>query len=101
MLQSINGNNAPGHADSVRKALLEIFSKSRYGNHWTGKETADSKKDNTAIYSPTISLFGFSTTTEFYKGLPAWALTDGFLARVLIVQVETRGKRQKTSAKLK
>jgi hypothetical protein len=61
----------------------------------------DAKKDNSVVYSPTISIFGFSTTTEFYKGLPVSALNDGFLARVLIVQVETRGKRQKTSSKLK
>jgi len=99
MLQGMNGKNA-GHAETIRKALLELFTKSQHGNFWTGKRTADDKKDNSVIYSPTISLFGFSTTTEFYKGLPVSASTDGFLARVLIVQVETRGERQKTSPKL-
>lgn len=100
ILQAINGRNAAGHSDSIRKVLLDIFSKSRHGSSWTGKETADSKKDNSVIHSPTISLIGFSTTTEFYKGLPESALKDGFLARVLIVQAEVRGERQKTNPML-
>lgn len=95
ILQSISGFKAPGHADSIRKVLLDIYSKSRHGSMWYGKETADPKKDNSPIHSPTISLLGFSTTTEFYKGLPESSLRDGFLARLLIIQAEVRGERQK------
>lgn len=100
ILQSINGKNAASHADSIRKVLLDLFSKSRHGSSWTGKETADAKKDNSVVHSPTLSLLGFSTVTEFYKGLPESALKDGFLARVLIVQAEVRGERQKTGPML-
>jgi hypothetical protein len=100
ILQSMNAKNAASHSDSIRKVLLDIYSKSRHGSSWYGKETADAKKDNAAIHSPTMSLIGFSTTTEFYRGLPEKALTDGFLARVMIVQAEQRGDRQKTDAML-
>jgi hypothetical protein len=100
ILQSINGKNSASYADSTRKVLLDIFSKSRHGSSWTGKETADAKKDNAIIHCPTISLLGFSTVTEFYKGLPESALKDGFLARVMIIQADKRGERQKTSPML-
>lgn len=100
ILQSINGRNAASHSDSIRKVLLDLFSKSRHGSSWKGKETADAKKDNSEVHSPTMSLIGFSTTTEFYKGLPAAALGDGFLARVMIIQAEVRGERQKTGPML-
>lgn len=96
ILQSINGRNAASHSDSIRKVLLDVFSKSRHGSIWYGKETANQDKDNAPIHSPTISLLGFSTTTEFYKGLPESSLRDGFLARVMIIQAEERGERQKT-----
>lgn len=100
ILQGINSKNSASYADSTRKVLLDIFSKSRHGSSWTGKETADAKKDNAVIHCPTISLLGFSTTTEFYKGLPETALKDGFLARVMIIQADKRGERQKTSPML-
>jgi hypothetical protein len=77
--------------------LLDIYGKSDYGNLWFGQETADPTKDNSPVHSPTLSLLGFSTATEFYKGLPESALRDGFAARLLTIETNERGARQETS----
>ncbi len=69
VLQSVNGNGSTAWAKTIRKVLLEIFSKST--SVWSGKEHADPTTDSSAnpIHCPTVSLLGMSTPTEFYRGL--------------------------------
>jgi len=96
LLQGINGNKASSHAETVRKALLELYTKSRGDGIWMGKETADPNRPVDPIHAPTMSVLGFSTPTSFYEGISASSLSDGFLARLLVVSAHERGQKQKT-----
>ena len=94
VLQSVTGGGASTWAKTIRKVLLEVFSKST--SMWSGKEHADPTKDSSAepIHCPTISLFGMSTPTTFYKGLTEETMTDGFIARLVVIEAKQRPDRQ-------
>ncbi|MGU3494230.1 bifunctional DNA primase/polymerase [Xanthobacteraceae bacterium A53D] len=93
VLQSVNGRGASSWAQTIRKVLLEVFSKST--SMWTGKEHADPLKDSSAepIHCPTVSLMGMSTPTTFYKGITEESLSDGFVARLVVVEPACRPER--------
>lgn len=97
VLQSVNGGGSTAWAKTIRKVLLEVFSKST--SVWTGKEHADQTTDSSAnpIHCPTVSLLGMSTPTEFYKGLTEATLSDGFLARMIVIEARDRPDRKRTA----
>ncbi|MND84216.1 hypothetical protein D3C80_761030 [compost metagenome] len=97
VLQSVNGNGSTAWAKTIRKVLLEIFSKST--SIWSGKEHADPTTDSSAtpVHCPTVSLLGMSTPTEFYKGLTEATLSDGFLARLLVIEARERPQRKRAA----
>lgn len=94
VLQSVTGAGSSSWAKTIRKVLLEIFSKST--SVWSGKEHADPQKDSSAepIFCPTVSLFGMSTPTTFYRGLTEETLSDGFVARLVVIEAKNRPDRQ-------
>jgi hypothetical protein len=93
VLQSVTGAGSSSWAKTIRKVLLEVFSKST--SVWSGKEHADPTKDSSAepIFAPTISLYGMSTPTTFYRGLTEETLSDGFVARLVVVEAKVRPER--------
>ncbi|WP_242221667.1 bifunctional DNA primase/polymerase [Shinella zoogloeoides] len=93
VLQSVNGRGSSSWAQTIRKVLLEIFSKST--SMWSGKEHADPEKDSSAepVFMPTVSLMGMSTPTTFYKGITEESLTDGFVARLVVTEPSVRPER--------
>lgn len=94
VLQSVTGAGSSSWAKTIRKVLLEIFSKST--SVWSGKEHADPQRDSSAepIHAPTVSLFGMSTPTTFYRGLTEETLSDGFVARMVVIEAKQRPARQ-------
>lgn len=94
VLQSVTGAGSSSWAKTIRKVLLEIFSKST--SVWSGKEHADPQRDSSAepIFAPTVSLFGMSTPTTFYRGLTEETLSDGFVARMVVIEANQRPARQ-------
>lgn len=94
MFQSMSGKNASSWARSIRKTLLELYSKSTAV--WTGKEKADDKQDSSGdpVWFPTVSLLGMSTPTEFYAGITEANFSDGFMARLTIIEAVNAPKRQ-------
>jgi hypothetical protein len=94
VLQAMSGKNAAGYARTVRKSLLELYSRSTA--IWTGKEKADEEKDSSGdpVWFPTVSMIGFSTPSEFYKGITPDNLDDGFMARLTLVQATKRPGRR-------
>ena len=95
VLQSVTGRGASSWAQTIRKVLLEVFSKST--SMWSGKEHADPMKDSSAepIYLPTLSVMGVSTPTTFYKGITEDSLSDGFVARLVVIEPTQRPDRHK------
>lgn len=101
MFQAMSGKNASSWARSVRKTLLELYSKSTAV--WTGKEKADDKQDSSGdpVWFPTVSLLGMSTPTEFYAGITESNFSDGFMARLTIIEATNAPKRQEGKSLLK
>jgi hypothetical protein len=94
VFQSMNAKNGAAWSRSVRKSLLELFSRSN--GLWTGKEKADEKQDSSGdpVWYPTVSLIGFSTPMDFYEGITESNLKDGFLARLTLVVANKRPPRK-------
>lgn len=94
VLQSVTGQGSSSWAKTIRKVLLEVFSKST--SVWSGKEHADPTTDSSAepIHCPTVSVLGMSTPTTFYKGLTEETMNDGFIARLIVVEAKVRPERQ-------
>lgn len=92
VLQSVNGRTASSWAQTIRKVLLELYGLST--GIWTGKEHADPKREAaTPIHCPTVSLLGMTTPTTFYKGLTEESLSDGFVARLTVIEALNRPDR--------
>lgn len=94
VLQSVTGAGSSAWAKTIRKVLLEIFSKST--SVWSGKEHADPTRDSSAepIHAPTVSILGMSTPDTFYKGLTEETMSDGFIARLIVIAAKDRPERQ-------
>ena len=101
LFQSMGGKNAASWARSIRKSLLELYSKSIAV--WTGKEKADEKQDSSGdpVWFPTVSMLGMSTPTEFYAGITEANFGDGFMARLTIIGATNQPKRQNGKSLLK
>lgn len=101
LFQSMGGKNAASWARSIRKSLLELYSKSTAV--WTGKEKADEKQDSSGdpVWFPTVSMLGMSTPTEFYAGITESNFGDGFMARLTIIGADNQPKRQNGKSLLK
>lgn len=98
-LQESSGRNAPSYARARRKSLLELYSLSRDGQIWLGKDRAGTETlaSSEPLYSPCMSILGMSTEELFFKGLTEENLRDGLVARLTIVHVGQGGKRQRIS----
>jgi hypothetical protein len=81
--------NAAAHSRTLRKAMLELYSKARPDARWSGKQKVDADnadKGADPIYSPHLSLLGCSTITGFFEALTEANLTGGFVNRWIVVR---------------
>jgi hypothetical protein len=91
-LQGVNATRAAGHEKKVRKVLLDIYAKSRINKSWNGKTYSDptgKEKKKDPVRNPTVTVFGVSVAESFYAGLAADNLTDGVLARLLVIEADS------------
>lgn len=85
-LSEENGRENP-HKSSLRRAILDVFSKS--GHHDTvGKMIySDSEKNSNANFNASVSFFAESNPEDFYKSLTTNLITKGFLPRFAVIEV--------------
>lgn len=88
VLEAINAKGPGNWAATIRKAMLELYSKST--GTWFGKETTDEERIGTPIYCPSLTVIGTSTPTRFYGGLSDKNLNDGFAARIIFFSPSAR-----------
>jgi hypothetical protein len=91
VLESINAKGPGNWASTIRKAMLELYSKST--GVWFGKETTDEERMGQPVHCPSLTVVGTSTPTRFYGGLSEKNLADGFVARMLFIQPKARPAR--------
>ncbi|MET4092356.1 bifunctional DNA primase/polymerase [Bradyrhizobium sp. S3.5.5] len=91
VLESINAKGNGNWASTIRKAMLELYSKST--GVWFGKETMDDDRIGAPIHCPSLTVIGTSTPTRFYGGLSDKNLSDGFAARMVFIAPTKRPER--------
>jgi hypothetical protein len=78
---------------------LELYSSTT--SAWVAKvragDTANGQAPKPKIHWPTLSFLGATTPTTFYEGLGADAFGSGFVARLIVVAVDTPPPRQRVS----
>lgn len=85
-LQQISHPNASGADISLRKVMLDIFTKSGAGAQVHPTIYSDKANNTDVINSPAFSLLGESVPSEFYRAFDESAVTGGLLPRFLIVE---------------
>jgi hypothetical protein len=91
VLEAINARGPGNWAATIRKAMLELYSKST--GVWFGKETTDEERIGSPIHCPSLTVVGTSTPTRFYGGLSDKNLNDGFAARIVFIAPTARPER--------
>jgi hypothetical protein len=84
-LQGVNSKKPDPVASSLRKFMLQVYD---LGNGvFDGKAyaSADTKKDDTPIEGPALTVLGMTTPETLYKGISRESVTDGFLNRFCFV----------------
>ncbi|MGX1786887.1 bifunctional DNA primase/polymerase [Bosea sp. NPDC055332] len=93
LMQSVNGRNSSSWSQTVRRALLEVYSLST--DMWMGKQFSDPKRpDPEPLHCPTLTLMSVTTPTTFYDGLTEANLSDGFLNRMTVIHATEMPDRQ-------
>ena len=88
-MQDGSGRNAAAFARTRRKAMLELYTSSRRGSTYLGRDSAGEKdmSSDTPIHSPCFSILGMSTEEAFFKGLTEENLSDGTLNRLTVIHI--------------
>lgn len=89
-LKEISEKSVPSFKRSIISLMMELFSAA--GRRYIGKQYAnkDNKTPRVDIDQPCLSIYGMSTPSHFYESLTRAMVEDGFLARWLIFDIQTK-----------
>ncbi|WP_336492107.1 toprim domain-containing protein [Methylobacterium nigriterrae] len=102
LLGRMSHKNGNPHEHAMRGVFLELWSREQGQSAFqlTRRAKAAEVKDKAvqAIPSPSLTLFGASTTEAFYSAVTVGSVRDGFLNRFLLVEAAPRAKAQEAPA---
>lgn len=87
-LSQMSGDKAAGYMVELRRAFLDLFTKSGRGQTMQSSVYSDSQKNSKAIISPAFSFLGETTPDHFYNSLSEELIAEGFLPRLCIIQYD-------------
>jgi hypothetical protein len=95
-LQETIARGAPAYKKARRKLMLELYTNSKKGGIYLGKDTVASEKmaSSEPVFCPSLSILGMSTATLFFKGLSEENMSDGLIARLTVVNIKAPGEWQ-------
>ena len=85
MLQQLCHPNAAPHAIQLRRALLDLFTKSGKNRYLQQSVYADTTKNTAIVRAPCLSFFGDATPETFFKALGMSHVAEGFLSRMFVL----------------
>jgi hypothetical protein len=85
-LQDVNSRQKNSAAASIRKFLLAIYDQA--DGTFDGRQyaSADSKKDDSPIEGPALTVLGMTTASTLYNGLSEDSLGGGFISRFVFIE---------------
>lgn len=84
-LQDVNAVHRNSVAASIRKFLLAVFDQSNSVFDGRTYASSETKKDDSPISGPALSVIGMTTVETLYAGLSEASVRDGFLNRFLFI----------------
>lgn len=90
-LQQMADPRSNGAEKTLQRALLNLYSKSGYGQQENSSAYSDREKNTSTLYSPALSIFGDSQPETFFEALSEHHVMSGLLPRFSFM--EYRGKR--------
>lgn len=90
-LQTLSDPRAPASTQLLKRALLDLYSKSGWNNVLRSTAYSDMEKNTKTVYAPSLSFVGDTTPETFYGTLNGSDIEDGLLPRMTVV--EYKGKR--------
>lgn len=84
-LQDVNGRHASAPAASIRKFLLAIYDQANSVFDGRIYASAETKKDDSPIKGPALTVLGMTTPETLYAGLSERSISDGFINRFVFV----------------
>lgn len=85
-LQDVNSKRANSAAASIRKLLLAIYDQADSFFHGRQYASDETKKDDSPIKGPALTVLGMTTPGTLYAGLSEDSLNDGFLSRFVFIE---------------
>lgn len=87
-LQDVNNRRGNAASASIRKFLLTIYDQADSVFHGRQYASVETKKDDSPLVGPALSILGMTTPTTLYAGLSDDSLSDGFLSRFVFIEGE-------------
>jgi hypothetical protein len=85
-INKLCSKKANENAIMLRSRLLDLYTRSGWGQIVREEIRADSKKNTPSVKAPAFSLYGDSTTDVFYSSLDEDQLDEGLISRFLIME---------------
>jgi hypothetical protein len=85
-LQDVNAKRANSASASIRKFLLSIYDQADSFFHGRQYASDETKKDDSPIKGPALTVLGMTTPSTLYAGLSEDSLNDGFLSRFVFIE---------------
>lgn len=90
-LQMLNDPRAPSSMQLLKRALLDLYSKSGWNNVLRSTAYSDMEKNTKTVFAPSLSFVGDTTPEKLFGALTTDDIADGLLPRMTII--EYKGKR--------
>jgi hypothetical protein len=87
-LQDVNSRHKNAAAASIRKFLLTVYDQADSVFHGRQYASSETKKDESPLMGPALTILGMTTPTTLYAGLSDESLNDGFLSRFVFIEGE-------------
>jgi hypothetical protein len=86
LLQEMSADNANAIYRTMRRNLLDLYSKSGYGVTMRPTAYSDKERNTKTLLSPALTLLGESVPEEFYAGLSLFHVANGLIPRFLTIE---------------
>lgn len=86
LLKNMISPRANAADKTLMRALLDLYSKSGWGQMLRSSVYSDKEKNTTIVHAPALTILGETAPEPFFAGLDEAAIENGFLPRFMVVE---------------